>query len=323
MSAQTASAGSPASLAGAAVLTGPAAGGYVEPHTKHRTPAQRVGAVAWWVAVVVVAILTVFPLLWTLVTSLKPAGDILSGATDLIPKTVTLENYERVMTEVPFARYFWNSMVLAVGGVVLNLFFGSLAGYAFAKLKFRGRRALFVTLLGSLMVPGIVTMVPSFLVLRAIPFAGGNNIIGQGGVGLLNTYWAIILPGAAGAFAVFFMRQFFSSIPDELGEAARIDGASEFRIFAQVYLPLAKAGAAVLAILTFQAGWNSFMWPLIVLNVQEMWTVQVGLASFVTDYATDYGPLMAGTVITSLPVLLLFVLAQRYIIEGVSHVNAR
>ena len=293
------------------------------PHAKRRTPAQRVGVLAWWVAVVVVAILTVFPLFWTLVTSLKPAGDILSGALDLIPRTVTLENYERVLTEVPFGRYFWNSMVLAVAGVVLNLFFGSLAGYAFAKLKFRGKRALFVTLLGSLMVPGIVTMVPSFLVLRAIPLAGGNNLVGQGGVGLLNTYWAIILPGAAGAFAVFFMRQFFSSIPDELGEAARIDGASEFRIFAQVYLPLAKAGAAVLAILTFQAGWNAFMWPLIVLNVQEMWTVQVGLASFVTDYATDYGPLMAGTVITSLPVLLLFVFAQRYIIEGVSHVNAR
>jgi multiple sugar transport system permease protein len=292
-------------------------------HHTRRTPAQHAGVALWWVAVVVVAILTVFPLLWTLVTSLKPAGDILSGALELIPRTVTVENYERVLTEVPFARYFLNSMLIAVGGVVLNLFFGSLAGYAFAKLKFRGRRALFVTLLGSLMVPGIVTMVPSFLVLRAIPFAGGNNIVGQGGVGLLNTYWAIILPGAAGAFAVFFMRQFFSSIPDELGEAARIDGASEFRIFAQVYLPLAKAGAAVLAILTFQAGWNAFMWPLIVLNVQEMWTVQVGLASFVTDYATDYGPLMAGTVITSLPVLLLFVFAQRYIIEGVSHVNAR
>ncbi|MFC7876920.1 carbohydrate ABC transporter permease [Isoptericola sp. NPDC057391] len=292
-------------------------------HHTRRTPAQHAGAALWWVAVVVVAILTVFPLLWTLVTSLKPAGDILSGALDLIPRTVTIENYQRVLTAVPFARYFLNSMLIAVGGVVLNLFFGSLAGYAFAKLTFRGRRALFVTLLGSLMVPGIVTMVPSFLVLRAIPFAGGNNALGQGGVGLLNTYWAIILPGAAGAFAVFFMRQFFSSIPDELGEAARIDGASEFRIFAQVYLPLAKAGAAVLAILTFQAGWNAFMWPLIVLNVQEMWTVQVGLASFVTDYATDYGPLMAGTVITSLPVLLLFVFAQRYIIEGVSHVNAR
>ncbi|UFU06704.1 carbohydrate ABC transporter permease [Ruania halotolerans] len=283
----------------------------------------RIGAVAWWLAVLAVSVLTVFPLVWTIITSLKPAGDILSGALDLIPETVTLENYQRVFVEVPFARYFLNSLVLAVAGVVANLFFGSLAGYAFAKLKFRGRKALFATLLSSLMIPGIVTMVPSFLVLRAFPLAGGNTILGQGGVGFLNTYWAIILPGAAGAFAVFFMRQFFASIPDELGEAARIDGASEFRIFAQVYLPLAKAGAAVLAILTFQAGWNNFMWPLIVLNVQEMWTVQVGLASFITDYATDYGPLMAGTVISSLPVLLLFVFAQRYIIEGVAHVNAR
>ncbi len=293
------------------------------PAVRTGTPRRRITAAAWWIAVVAVSVLTVFPLLWTVITSLKPAGDILSGSLELIPRTVTVENYTRVMTEVPFARYFLNSLVLAVGGVVLNLFFGSLAGYAFARMQFRGKRALFVTLLGSLMVPGIVTMVPSFLVLRAIPLAGGNNLIGQGGVGLLNTYWAIILPGAAGAFAVFFMRQFFSSIPAELGEAARIDGASEFRIFAQVYLPLAKAGAAVLAILTFQAGWNNFMWPLIVLNVQEMWTVQVGLASFVTDYQTDYGPLMAGTVITSLPVIVLFIFAQRYIIEGVAHVNAR
>jgi multiple sugar transport system permease protein len=319
MSAQTVVAppGTPATTAAAAVAA------LQIRRRRPRTTGSRVAGLLWWIAVAIVSVLTVFPLLWTLITSLKPEGDILSGSLELIPSTVTWENYQRVVTEVPFARYFANSMFLAVAGVIANLFFGSLAGYAFAKLKFRGKKALFATLLSSLMIPGIVTMVPSFLVLRAFPLAGGNDILGQGGVGLLNTYWAIILPGAAGAFAVFFMRQFFASIPDELGEAARIDGASEFRIFAQIYLPLAKAGAAVLAILTFQAGWNSFMWPLIVLNVQEMWTVQVGLASFVTDYNTEYGPLMAGTVIASLPVLLLFVFAQRYIIEGVAHVNAR
>ena len=177
--------------------------------------------------------------------------------------------------------------------------------------------------LSSLMIPGIITMIPSFLILRSIPFAGGNDVFGQGGLGLINTYWAVIIPGAAGAFAVFFMKQFFETLPDELGEAARIDGASEFRIFAIIYFPLAKAGLAVLGIISFQAGWNNFLWPLIVLNSQDMMTVQVGLASFVNNYETAFGPLMAGTVIASLPVLLVFLFAQRYIIEGVAHVGSK
>lgn len=287
------------------------------------TPRQKIGTVLWFAAVVLISITTVFPLVWTIVTSLKPEGEILSSSLQIWPDAPTLENYVRAWTSVPFGRYFFNSTFLAAAGVVLNIFFGSLAGYAFARLRFRGKRALFGTLLSSLMIPGIVTMVPTFLVLRRFPFAGGNDLFGEGGMGFINSYWAVILPGAAGAFAVFFMRQFFASMPEELAEAARIDGASEFRIFAQIYMPLATAGAAVLGILTFQAGWNSFMWPLIVLSDRSMLTVQVGLAAFKSEHTTDYGPLMAGTVIVSLPVLLIFVLAQRYIIEGVAHVGSK
>lgn len=293
------------------------------PRSRPRTKRKLIGTVAWYVAVVLISVITVAPLIWTLSTSLKPAGEILSGALALIPASPTLDNYLKVFQDVPFGRYFVNSLILGVGGAATNVFFGSLGGYALAKLRFRGRAGVFALFLSSLMIPGIVTMIPTFLILRHFPLVGGNDLLGQGGLGLLNTYAAVIVPGAAGAFAVFFMKQFFETLPDELGEAARIDGASEFRIFAQIYFPLAKAGMAVLAILSFQAGWNNFLWPLIVLNNPEMMTVQVGLSSFVNNYETAFGPLMAGTIVASLPVLLIFVIAQRYIIEGVAHVGSK
>jgi multiple sugar transport system permease protein len=210
-----------------------------------------------------------------------------------------------------------------VAGVLTNLFFGSLGGYAFSKLEFKGKKSLFVALLSSMMVTGIVTMVPSFLVLKNFPLMGGNNILGKGGMGFINTYWAIILPGAAGAFAVFFMRQFFNSLPDDLADAARIDGCSEFRIFWNIYLPLTKPALATLGVMTFQAGWNSFMWPLIVLNSDKMMTVQVGLASFTYSHNTNYGPLMAGTVIVTLPMLIIFMYAQKYFVQGIAFTGAK
>lgn len=288
-----------------------------------RSARSRLGTVLWYAAVIVLSIITIAPLVWTLSTSLKPATEILAGALNLIPSNPTIDNYLAVFDDVPFARYFVNSLILGAGGAITNVFFGSLGGYALAKLQFRGRAGVFALFLSSLMIPGIVTMIPTFLILRGFPLFGGNDILGQGGLGLLNTYAAVIVPGAAGAFAVFFMKQFFETLPDELGEAARIDGASEFRIFAQIYFPLAKAGMAVLAILSFQAGWNNFLWPLIVLNNPDMMTVQVGLSSFVNNYETSFGPLMAGTVVASLPVLLIFIVAQRYIIEGVAHVGGK
>ena len=282
-----------------------------------------IGSAAWWVAVCLISVMTVAPLLWTLATSFKPAGEILRNTLSFIPKSPTFDNYRQVFTTVPFARYFVNTLIVAFGGVVCNLFLGSMAGYALAKLEFRGRHAVFLVYLASMMIPNIVTMIPTFLVLRHIPLVGGNNLTGNGGMGLINTYWAVILPGAAGAFAVFFMKQFFESIPDELGEAARVDGADEFQIFLRIYLPLAKSGLAVLGLLTFQSGWNNFLWPLIVLNDPKMMTVQVGLAGFTNNYSTDYGPLMAGTVVTMLPVLLLFLFSQRWIVEGVAHTGGK
>ncbi|WP_344808528.1 carbohydrate ABC transporter permease [Microlunatus ginsengisoli] len=256
------------------------------------------------------------PLIWTLSTSLKPEAEIISSQLSFIPRTPTVENYVSLFVDGPFARYLANSFIIAAVGTITNIFFGSLGGYALAKLQFRGRGAVFGSFLASMMIPAIVTMIPTFLVLRHFPLAGGNDLLGQGGIGFLNSYAAVLVPYAAGAFAVFFMKQVYESLPSDLGEAARIDGASEFRIFTSIYFPLSRAGAAVLAVLTFQAGWNAFLWPLIVFSDPNMYTAQVGLASYVNEHATLYGPLMAGTIVTSIPVLIIFMFAQKYIVQN-------
>ena len=280
--------------------------------------AKKVRSFFWYIGALIISLITVYPYLWMIATSFKPEAEIYSNSLSLFSDQFSLANYEKAFEVVPFGRYFLNSFYLAAMGVLTNVFLGALAGYSFAKLKFRGRRTMFSLLLSSMMIPGVITMIPQFLVLKSFPLVGGNNIFGQGGQGLINHYAAIILPGAVGAYAVFFMKQFFESLPDDLAEAARVDGCSEFRIFWNIYLPLILPAAITLGIMTFQSGWNSFMWPMIVLNSKDMMTVQVGLAAFQYQYNTQYGPLMAGTVISVIPTLLLFIFAQKYYIQGIA-----
>lgn len=272
----------------------------------------------WYCLVILISLTTVLPFIWTLSTSFKSDSEILSGSMQIIPSHFTWDHYKEVFETMPFLNYLKNSLILALGGVATNLFFGSLAGYSFGQLKFKGKKPIFLVFLASMMVPSIVTMIPTFIVLRGFPLAGGNDLTGTGGLGLINSYWAILLPGAAGAFSIFFMKQFFEQLPKELGESARIDGASEFKIFWNVYFPLAKPALTTLGIMTFQAGWNAFMWPMIVLNADEMKTVQVGLAAFQYNYNTNYGPMMAGTILATLPVLVLFIFAQRNYVQGMA-----
>lgn len=274
--------------------------------------------ILWYLAVIIISLITIYPFIWMISTSLKPETEIYNNSMALIPNEITFEHYKEVFDQIPFGRYFMNSTILAVGGVLTNIFFGSLGGYALAKLKFRYKKPIFYLFLGSMMIPSIVTMIPLFLVLKNFPLVGGNNILGQGGLGFINSYWAILLPGAAGAFALFFMKQFFETLPSELAEAGRIDGCTEFQIFSKIYFPLLKPGIVTLGIMTFQSGWNSFMWPLIVLNSEKMMTVQVGLSAFQYNYSSNYGALMAGTLISIIPTLLLFVVAQKYYVQGIA-----
>jgi multiple sugar transport system permease protein len=277
----------------------------------------------FYAVLALVGVVMAIPFYWMLVTSLKPNQDIFTDPIGWIPERFTFEHYIKAFTLVPFGRYFLNSTLMALMGTAANLFLGSLAGYAFAKMRFRGSDALFKLKLASMFVPGVVTLIPSFIILRSFPLAGGNDILGQGGQGLLNTYWAIVLPGAAGAFAVFFMRQFFRTLPEDLMDAARVDGASEFQIFWRIYLPLCLPALATLGIFTFQAGWNVFLWALIVFNDPNMSTVQMGLQSFSFNHQTDYGPLMAASVVVSLPVLLVFLFAQRYFVQSISFTGGK
>ncbi|MFC4453987.1 carbohydrate ABC transporter permease [Deinococcus sonorensis] len=282
------------------------------------TPLVVVRETLYYAVLVFVALVMALPFYWMLATSFKPDADIFTDPIRWIPQRWTLDHYIKAFTLVPFGRYFLNSTVMAFLGVVANLLLGSLAGYAFARLRFRGREGLFRMKLASLLVPGVVTLIPTFIILRSFPFAGGNDLLGHGGQGLLNTYWAIVLPGAAGAFAVFFMRQFFRTLPEDLIDAARVDGASELRIFWSIYLPLCGPALATLGIFTFQAGWNVFLWALIVFNDPNMSTVQMGLQAFSFNHNTDYGPLMAASVVVSLPVLIVFLFAQRYFTQSIS-----
>jgi len=279
---------------------------------------KKVRSFFWYVGALIISLITVYPFLWMIATSFKPEAEIYSNSLSLLSDHFSLANYRKAFEVVPFGRYFLNSFYLAAMGVLTNVFLGALAGYSFAKLKFRGRKIMFSLLLSSMMIPGVITMIPQFLVLKSFPLVGGNNLFGQGGQGLINHYAAIILPGAVGAYAVFFMKQFFETLPDDLAEAARVDGCSEFRIFWNIYLPLIVPAAITLGIMTFQSGWNSFMWPMIVLNSKDMMTIQVGLAAFQYQYNTQYGPLMAGTVISVIPTLLLFIFAQKYYIQGIA-----
>ncbi len=277
-----------------------------------------VRTVLFYTLALAVALVMFLPFYWSLLTSLKPNEDIFSIPIRWIPDGLTFEHYKTAFTTVPFALYYWNSFFLATAGVMANLFFGSLSGYAFAKLKFKLNKPLFTVLLAAMMIPGVVTLIPSFFVLKHLPLIGGNDLLGQGGNGLLNSFWGIIIPGASGSFAVFFMRQFFLSLPNDMMEMARIEGAGEFRIFWQFYLPLTKPALATLGIFTFQAGWNAFLWPMIILNDPAKHTIQMGLQAFSYNYQTDYGPMMAGALVAVLPILILFIFLQKYFVQGIA-----
>ena len=227
------------------------------------------------------AAVMLLPFVWMLSTSLKPPDQLFTVPPTWLPRTLVWDNYVKAMGAGNFGRYALNSLLLAVANMATNVGLSALAGYAFARLRFPGRSVLFVLVLATLMVPYQVTIIPQFVIVRHIPFFGGNDALGQGGIGWINSYWGLIVPGAVGAFGIFMLRQFFETLPRELEDAARIDGAGEFRIFWQIMLPLAMPAVATLAVFSFQAGWNAFLWPLLITTTDDMRTIQLGLTVFV------------------------------------------
>jgi multiple sugar transport system permease protein len=258
------------------------------------------------------------PFVWMISTSLKPPDQLFTVPATWIPHPLVWDNYVKAMGAGNFGRYAMNSLFLGIANLVTNVLLSALAGYAFARLRFPGRNVLFLLVLATLMVPYQVTIIPLFVIVRHIPLFGGNDLLGQGGIGWINSYWGLIVPGAVGAFGIFMLRQFFQTLPVELEDAARIDGAGELRIFWQIMLPLAMPAVATLAIFSFQAGWNAFLWPLLITNTDDMRTIQLGLTVFVQQYSTQWDQLMAATVVATLPVIAVFAFGQRLLVGSIA-----
>jgi multiple sugar transport system permease protein len=264
------------------------------------------------------SLIFVAPFAWMVTASFQGIGDMFRWPPSWMPRNPSLDNYTRFFEQERIGRYFLNSAYIALAVTALQLFTSSLAAYTFAKRRFPGRDALFMIALGTMMIPGQVTLIPNYVILKRIPFFGGNNALGNGGSGWLDSYWGLIVPQAASAFGIFLLRQYMKSIPDDLLDAARVDGATEFRIYREVVMPLCRPALAALGIFTFSYVWDDFFWPLIIVSSEELRTLPLGLALFVVKNRTAWDLLMAGSVITTVPVLIVFLLFQRHFIRGIA-----
>jgi multiple sugar transport system permease protein len=261
-------------------------------------------AVLLHAALVLGALVALGPMLWMLAASFMPAGEATSATPRFWPSAPTLEHYRALFTRLDLGRYVLNSAIVALAVTGVSIFVNSAAGYAFAKLRFRGRRALWALLTAGLVVPVQVVMLPNFLIMKQL--------------GLVNTYGGVMIPTFASIFGIFLVRQYAASFPDELLDAARMDGASELRIYFSVVLPVIRPILATLAIWTFLTTWNDFMWPLIILTDETRYTLPVALAGLVGERAQDTELMMAGSVLTVLPVLVVFLALQRYYVQGIT-----
>ncbi|TDD70653.1 carbohydrate ABC transporter permease [Jiangella aurantiaca] len=261
-------------------------------------------------------LLVVTPFLWMLSLAFKPPTEVFTYPPRLLPQQPTLDNFVYVWetTNIPVA--LTNSLVVSFLTVLVNCLVATAAGYAFARVDFGGSKLLFILVLGSAMVPAVVQLIPLFLVTRHFPLAGGNDILGQGGTGLLDTHAGLLLPLLVQPLNVFLARQYFLDMPDELADAARVDGAGELRIFWRIYLPLGKPIVATIAVLSFTGAWEDFLWPLVVVSSPDMQTLPLALSSFAASGVVQYGPLMASTVIAIVPALLIFLAGQRHFVHG-------
>lgn len=250
------------------------------------------------------AVVVALPFIWMFFSSFKTAGEILGHPEVLFPAPWTLSEYQSVLTQIPFVRLFGNSVLFSCGVTLLSLVFDSAAGYAFARLPFPGRDLLFVIVLVTLMVPFQVIMVPLYLLIYHL----------HG----LNTFWGLILPRMTNAFGIYFMRQFFVTLPEELMDAGRIDGLSEFRIYLRLAIPLTTSSLVTLGVFHFMYNWNDFLWPLLITSSEEMRTLPVGLALFTGEHVQQYGPVVAGAVLSIIPILIFFLFAQRTFMRGIA-----
>ncbi|MFZ3591074.1 carbohydrate ABC transporter permease [Bacillus sp. DJP31] len=269
-----------------------------------------IGKAFLYTVLVIYAIITIIPFLWALSSSFKTLEEIVSGAISFIPQNFTLDNYKQIFIKQElFPRWLFNSLFIGISITLLNLLFNSMAGYALARIHFIGVKSIFIVILAVLMIPGQVTLIPNYLILKSL--------------GWLDTYQAMIVPGAINATFIFMMRQFFINFPKELEEAAELDGLSKFGTFFRVVLPLARPALAAQAIFVFMGAWNEFMKPLIIMSSPEMFTLPLGLNSFKGQYISYWNYIMAASMVFTLPVLILYGFFNRYFIKGISFTGGK
>ncbi|HEY8990125.1 MAG TPA: carbohydrate ABC transporter permease [Candidatus Limnocylindrales bacterium] len=267
---------------------------------------QLVSNAAWYVVLTLLAVITVFPFLWMLLTSLKgPLDPIASVPPQLLPGHPTLANYERVLASLPILRFFFNSITVSVIVCVLNVLVSAMAAYPLAKMRFKGREAIFYLLLATLIVPAQLTYIPSFIL--------AVNVFHY-----YDTLPAVILPSLASAFNIFLMRQAFRGVPNDLIDAARVDGAGEWRVWWQILLPIVRPSMAAVAIFTFVTSWNDFLWPSLMLHTRDGLTLPVGLAALQGFFSSDFRSIAAGVTMTVIPILLFFIVVQRHFVRGLA-----
>ena len=264
----------------------------------------KISGIILFVVMCVIAVTMVLPLIWTLSSSFKNNNEIFSYPIKWIPEVFRWENYQEIWDRIPFFTYYLNTLKLTLIVTVGQVITCSLAAYAFSKMTFPGRDKIFLCYLATLMVPWHAIMIPQFTVVKFL--------------GLSNSHWSLILINLFSAFGVFLLKQSMMGIPEELSEAARIDGCGEFKIYSGIIMPMSKAGIATLVVFTFSFMWNDYMAPLIYLTSEELYTIQIGLATFRTQYGSEYGLIMAGTVCALIPMLLIFIGGQRYLVEGIA-----
>jgi multiple sugar transport system permease protein len=256
------------------------------------------------VILISLSVLSLIPFIWMILTSFKTAGEVFKLPLTWLPEKFMWENYIYMWQNAPWSRYFANTVFVTVAVIVGQLITCSLAAYAFSRLRFRGRDIIFFIYLGTMMIPFQVVMIPTFKIIKTLS--------------LLDSLWSIIVPSCFSAFGVFLLRQFFLSIPVELEEAAKIDGCGYMRIFWEIIIKNSKPAITTLVIFTFMGTWNDFLRPLIFLNTQETWTLSLGLAKFQGTYVTQWNEMMAGSLITMIPVLIIFLFGQKYFVEGIA-----
>lgn len=274
-------------------------------------PGQNGRAVMQTIALCLTALYAV-PMAYIVMVSLTPDGEWIGAW----PSTAEVSNYSRAFLSADFLRFFLNSAVVAITCTALQVILSCTAGYTLAMLPIRGAALVMLLLVALIVVPPEVSIVPLFVMVSHVPLAGGNDIFGNGGHGLLDTLAGVMVPHVVSALAIFLMRQFYVSLPRELGDAARMDGAGELRVFWQVYTPLVKPAVAVVGVFAFQAAWNDFVWPLVVTYSNDMRTLQLGLTIFFQENSTQWNLLMAAVLVISVPIVMLFLLIQRFFQEG-------